>query len=70
MTGPGQRPQANILIAGGPGCGKTTLAEQVATALGDRVGGFATSEIRGGASQVGRGLHGWGRVSITDRDST
>ncbi len=43
----------NVLITGKPGCGKTTLVEKVAFALGERAGGFTSSEIRGPSGRVG-----------------
>jgi nucleoside-triphosphatase len=43
----------NILVTGRPGCGKTTLVERVAAALGGRAGGFTSSEIRGPRGRVG-----------------
>jgi nucleoside-triphosphatase len=43
----------NVLITGAPGCGKTTLVEKVAAALGAQAGGFTTTEIRGARGRVG-----------------
>ena len=43
----------NVLITGEPGCGKTTLVEKVAAALGAQAGGFTTTEIRGARGRVG-----------------
>ena len=46
----------NIFITGKPGCGKTTLVEKVAAALGARAGGFTSTEIRGPRGRVGFAL--------------
>jgi nucleoside-triphosphatase len=43
----------NILLTGPPGSGKTTVVKTVATALGDRCGGFYTEEIRRGRDRTG-----------------
>jgi nucleoside-triphosphatase len=43
----------NILVTGRPGCGKTTLVERVASALGERAGGFTSTEIRGKGGRLG-----------------
>ena len=43
----------NILVTGRPGCGKTTLVERVAAALGERAGGFTSTEIRGQGGRLG-----------------
>lgn len=43
----------NILVTGKPGCGKTTLVQKVASALGERAGGFTSTEIRGPAGRLG-----------------
>lgn len=38
-----------VLLTGPPGCGKTTVAREVAGLLGDRAAGFFTEEIRDAA---------------------
>jgi nucleoside-triphosphatase len=43
----------NILVTGRPGCGKTTLVERVASALGGSAGGFTSTEIRSSRGRVG-----------------
>jgi nucleoside-triphosphatase len=43
----------NVLITGAPGCGKTTLVEKVAAALGKQAGGFTTAEIRDSRGRSG-----------------
>lgn len=43
----------NLLVTGQPGCGKTTLIERLAAALGPRAGGFLTREIREGGRREG-----------------
>ncbi len=43
----------NILVTGKPGCGKTTLVERVASALGERAGGFTSTEICGKGGRLG-----------------
>jgi nucleoside-triphosphatase len=43
----------NILLTGVPRIGKTTVIESIAAALGDRVGGIITREIREGGRRTG-----------------
>ncbi|MCU0521241.1 MAG: nucleoside-triphosphatase [Anaerolineae bacterium] len=43
----------SLLLTGYPGIGKTTIIKQVATALGDRAGGFYTEEILGPGGRQG-----------------
>lgn len=45
-------PQA-LLLTGPPGSGKTTLLQQVIARLGNRAGGFYTTELREQGSRVG-----------------
>ena len=42
-----------ILLAGRPGCGKTTLIKQVVNKLPRGAGGFYTEEIRDGGTRAG-----------------
>jgi nucleoside-triphosphatase len=42
-----------LLLTGRPGVGKTTVVKAVAEALGERVGGFYTEEIRGPGGRQG-----------------
>lgn len=42
-----------LLLTGRPGIGKTTVIRKVVEALGDRVGGFYTEEIRGPGGRKG-----------------
>jgi nucleoside-triphosphatase len=46
----------NLLVAGRPGCGKTTLVGSVAREFAGRVGGFLTSEIRERGVRQGFGI--------------
>lgn len=41
----------NLVIAGKPGCGKTTLIRDICRRIPDRVGGFVTDEVRIGSSR-------------------
>mgnify|MGYP006288007063 CR=1 FL=1 len=42
-----------LLLVGRPGIGKTTVIKKAAQALGDRVQGFYTEEIRGPGGRKG-----------------
>ncbi len=47
-------PFKNLLLTGSPGCGKTTVLQQVAEHLGDRrLAGFLTLELREHGQRVG-----------------
>jgi len=46
-------PQKNVLITGPPGAGKTTVIQKVAEALGEREGGFYTTELKVGGQRTG-----------------
>jgi nucleoside-triphosphatase len=43
----------NIVLTGKPGIGKTTVIEKVVGALGNRVGGFVTKEVREAGKRTG-----------------
>ncbi len=45
--------QKNVLITGPPGIGKTTIIQKVAKELGERVGGFYTTETRSEGQRTG-----------------
>jgi nucleoside-triphosphatase len=47
----------NILITGPPGCGKTTLVEEIATQLNIPAVGFITREVRQHGNRVGFSIH-------------
>lgn len=53
-----------LLLTGRPGIGKTTVIKEVAEALGNRVGGFYTEEIRGPGGRKGFRL-----VTLDGRDA-
>lgn len=46
----------NILIAGRPGIGKTTLIKEIVKKLGKSAGGFYTEEIRRDGQRIGFGI--------------
>jgi len=46
-------PQKNLMLTGAPGVGKTTVIQKVAEQLGERAGGFYTSEMRSGGQRTG-----------------
>jgi nucleoside-triphosphatase len=49
-------PQKNVLITGPPGIGKTTIIQKIAGQLGERAGGFYTTEMRSGGQRTGFGI--------------